>query len=241
MNILPINLSLSNNETLGDLSTIDLVIISYAIVKVWKEKIQNIPIENNKNKFIKLFANVIQCINQNNNFDNLFFLITTLNDNCIHIDNNYCQNIPLNLVNIGLFNAINNVELVNLYNVNIIHLNKSLYEESYKFFYNYFNADETDENIEKYINFLTQHFKKPSLSKIEYNSILLGIKTFKNIKKDEIINVEKILCLLNNKYCISKIDTLKKLNKILNNTEEVVFENRIIDYALVHEITANCQ
>jgi len=38
-----------------------------------------------------------------------------------------------------------------------------------------------------------------------------------------------------------KMETLKKLNKICNNNEEVVIDNRNIDYALVHEITANCQ
>ena len=241
MDISSIDLTLSTNENLGDLSTIDLVIISYAMVKVWREKMQNVAIENNKNKFIKLFASIIQNINQNNNFDYLFFITTTLNDNCSYIDNNFLQNNTFNLSNIGLFNSINSFELVYLHNINIVFLNKSLYEETYKFFTGYFCADETSENIEKYIKFLTQIFKKPSLSKIEYNSILLGIKTFKNIKEDDVINIEKVLCLLNDKYCISKMETLKKLNKICNNNEEVVIDNRNIDYALVHEITANCQ
>lgn len=235
----------NSNQNMRNLSEIDIIIITNALVKVYKDNYLNFNMETKKNEFIKLFIKIIQIINPNYNVDNLIDLVTKLNDNFVLINNlNQNELFLTNFCNLNMYtlNPVPN-NIPNLWNVNILLFNKLLFDETYNFFKLYNDLDDSEkiEKKESYAKTISDILKKKTLSKIEYYSFLLGVNTLKKMTIN--ISIDKILVVLNKRCYISDLDILQKINSIYQknmNSRELNIENEIIDYSLVYEIINSC-
>jgi hypothetical protein len=242
----------NSNTTCRDLTNIDIAIIASAMVKVWKESNMNCPIppmqilnlEIRKNQYIKILINIISEIKGVNNLDNMFNLITGLTDNFNYINNLQLDEIFLN--NIGQFNNLDISNFTSLLNIKLSSFNKMLYDKTYIFYKNYFDNDEQENvlNTNTYVNFLNEILKKNPISKSDFASIFLGLRTFSKFTTNNTnINKEKIIENLSMEYHISNNDFLQFLNKILtkiSNNVNVNLEHENINYKLVYEVINWC-
>lgn len=245
----------NSNTTCRNLTNIDIAIIASAMVKVWKESNMNcsvpsippipfVNLEIRKNQYIKILINVISELKVVNNLDNMFNLITGLTDNFNYINNLQIDEIYLN--NVGHFYNLDISNFTSLLNIKLSSLNKMLYDKTYIFYKNYFDNDEQENisNTNNYVNFLNEILKKNPISKSDFASVYLGLRTFSKITTNNVnINKEKIIENLSIVYHISNNNFLQFLNRIfvkITNNVNVNLENEDINYKLVYEVINCC-
>jgi len=183
-----------------DLSTLDIIIISKAIVNTWNQVYPVNPVhpanpanpanpgnmemfETKKKKYIKVIIEILKqfCLNKTPDVLVNFLYETTisLNDNIIYC-NNIVGGIELSFANLAAFNELNLLNLNNLMNINAINMNSKLYEATCKLFTNYFNLDSDEQELKKtkYINFLNENLRKYKISNNDVNTVNKALNAY---------------------------------------------------------------
>ena len=251
-----------NIQNLRDLSKLDLIIISKAIVNIWNQNMNNILelFENKKNNYVKVIIDIIYQLNHNKSTQDLISMLyditMSLNDNIKYFSDNPAPvpvPVPVDMItlqNLPLFNNLNIHNYPNIMDVSHININWSLYDATCKLFINYFNIDSSEKEFRKirYIEFLNENLSKNSINNSDIYAVNRALGAYirvNNINNPVVnpvnifLNIElknKLIKLLGTKYSISSEESFVLINNIFINNIGIQNQDNEINYPLFHDV-----
>jgi len=253
-------------NNLRDLSKLDLIIISKAIVNTWNQNMNNILelFESKKNNYVKVIIDIIYQLNHNKSTQDLISMLyditMSLNDNIKYFsDNPALVPVPVpvpiavditTLQNLPSFNNLNIHNYPNIIDVSHININWSLYDATCKLFTNYFNIDSAEKEFRKirYIELLNENLSKNSINNSDIYTVNRALSAYirvNNINNPVVnpvnifLNIElknKLIKLLGTKYSISSEESFVLINKNFINNIGILKLDNEINYPLFYDV-----
>jgi hypothetical protein len=249
-----------NNQNLRELSKLDIIIISRAIVNTWNQNMNGVAelFETKKNNYIKIIIDIIYQLNQNKSVPSLIIMLyditMVLNDNIKYFsDNPGPVPVPIDFPNLQNLPAFNNLFMhiyPNIMDIAHINMNWKLYDATCKLFTNFFNVDSAQKDLKKirYFGFLNENLSKISIDLTHIFTVNKAISAYIRMNNPnnpvvnpgililDTISKNKIIKLLGTRFSISNPESFEQLNNIFINNLVIPNQDNEIIYPLFYDI-----